>query len=435
MADRVTILKVLVASPSDCATARKRVASLLANWSRTNGSRFGVRLEPDMWEDAAPELGVDSPQRSIDRQIVDRADAIIALFWTRIGTPTDGHESGTAAEIARFLRDNRPGLVYFSKELIPPDVLDPDQYRALLSYRAKLEQFALIGDYAAIEELEDKLTAHLPDLVTRILAVRAPNSGAEISRERESEARASRKPGKAQRYAADTQKVHDYEELYEPVTAVRFYNEIAAYYDARNSSDLVKTHYGVIREMKSCIGARPDARILDLGGGTGYEIASHFAPDDVSWTYVDAADEMARTFRRNFRRASMRTSVILGNASYEIENFAHDGRQFDIIVVSWLLSSMPVDLDFAPLAKIVAPRGILIVADADPQNLAAKPIFGFSIGERQIGLRLRQVDPRKIITSAEVAGLRLTKQPSIVGREAGGPYAFIHVYGPLRGAG
>ena len=60
-------------------------------------------LEPVGWEThSVPELG-DRPQAIINRQILRESDLLIAVFWTRIGTATGAHPSGTVEEIEEHL--------------------------------------------------------------------------------------------------------------------------------------------------------------------------------------------------------------------------------------------------------------------------------------------------------------------------------------------
>ena len=56
-------------------------------------------LLPLKWEDdAAPYMG-RHPQTTINKQMCDKSDLLIALFKTKLGTPTEQFESGTVEEI------------------------------------------------------------------------------------------------------------------------------------------------------------------------------------------------------------------------------------------------------------------------------------------------------------------------------------------------
>jgi SAM-dependent methyltransferase len=318
--------------------------------------------------------------------------------------------------------------VYFSKEPVSPEQVDPEQLRALREYRSKLQKRALTGDYASLDELEGKLQRHLTQVIAELAVKRMPASARAVAAElKEDKPKRGRK--KSQQYAAGSQSSSDYETIYDVENSSAFYDEIAPFYDARNSAELLEAQYAVIRELRLLVKGREEARILDLGGGTGLEIAAYFALEpELSWTYVDVSEGMARAFRQNFQPADLHTSVVLGDVRREIGNLVRDGRRFDAIVVSWLLSSMPTDVDFGSLTELLAVDGKLIVADAAPENLAARPLYGFVVGKRHIALRLRPISPAAVEATGREHGLALVKPATTVFRADRLPYAFVQVY-------
>jgi hypothetical protein len=124
---QATIVRVLIASPGDTVNERRVLREAIEDWNSLNGDQ-GVFLQPVMWErDATPELG-DRPQGVINRQLVDNADMLIGIFWTRLGTPTSEADSGTVEEIERVAAAGKPVLLYFSKKPVILDSVDPEQY-------------------------------------------------------------------------------------------------------------------------------------------------------------------------------------------------------------------------------------------------------------------------------------------------------------------
>lgn len=82
------VLTVLIASPGDTADARDAVEHTILGWNRDRSQRERVVLLPVRWEtDSIPEMGSDG-QSIINRQLVDSADAVVALFHSRLGAPT-----------------------------------------------------------------------------------------------------------------------------------------------------------------------------------------------------------------------------------------------------------------------------------------------------------------------------------------------------------
>jgi hypothetical protein len=128
-------------------------------------------LLPVIWErDATPEMG-DRPQGIINRQLVDAADVLIGVFWTRLGTPTSEAESGTLEEIERFIEAGKPVLLYFSSEPVAPDSVDQDELGRLAKARSDFEARGLIDRFSTNEELYRKATTALTRTVRERLAL------------------------------------------------------------------------------------------------------------------------------------------------------------------------------------------------------------------------------------------------------------------------
>jgi hypothetical protein len=106
--------EVLIASPGDVVGGRDVVDEVIRDWDSSHSRATGISLHSRRWElDAVPELG-DRPQSVINKQIVDHADLVIALFSARLGTPTGVAVSGTAEEIERLRSIGKHVMVYFS---------------------------------------------------------------------------------------------------------------------------------------------------------------------------------------------------------------------------------------------------------------------------------------------------------------------------------
>jgi hypothetical protein len=107
----------------------------------------------------------DRPQGIINRQLVDIADVLIGVFWTRLGTPTGEAESGTVEEIERFIAADKPVLLYFSNQPVLPGSVDPAEYSRLLEFKKSLRERGLYDTY----ESEAELWRKAPSGVTRVM--------------------------------------------------------------------------------------------------------------------------------------------------------------------------------------------------------------------------------------------------------------------------
>ena len=124
--------QILISSPSDVDDLAAAVIDGIHDWNATTGAVIGHRFEPRRWHRDAPRVITDEPQATIDG-IVRSSDAAIVVFWHRLGTPTNEHPSGTAAEIDAFRANGRPVVVLHYRRDLPEDV-DLEQVRALREY-------------------------------------------------------------------------------------------------------------------------------------------------------------------------------------------------------------------------------------------------------------------------------------------------------------
>lgn len=134
------VLRVLIASPSDCREERELVPRIMQMWNGLHGFDSKTVLLPVRWEDDAyASIGGDRPQEVINKQIVRDADILVGFFWTRLGTATGKAESGSVEEINEFLAAGKPVLLYFSEQPVQLKSIDKEQYDSLVNFRASLQ--------------------------------------------------------------------------------------------------------------------------------------------------------------------------------------------------------------------------------------------------------------------------------------------------------
>lgn len=162
--------RVLVASPSDLAEERQSATEAINDWNAEHAVAEAVVLLPIKWEThAVPQSGV-RPQEAINRQLVDRCQIMIGMFWTKIGTDTGVAESGTVEEIDQFVAAGKPSLLYFSHRPIDPTKIDPIQLKKLIRFKEVTYEKALTSSFSGIDELRQKVSR---DLMRQVRALKA----------------------------------------------------------------------------------------------------------------------------------------------------------------------------------------------------------------------------------------------------------------------
>ncbi len=109
MSSKFTQYKIVISSPDDIKEEHKVISEVIEFWNITSSEDYGATIEPVSWRThATSEIG-DRPQAIINKQLeLKDCDILVAIFWTRVGTPTGKAESGTIEEIEEFKKLGKP---------------------------------------------------------------------------------------------------------------------------------------------------------------------------------------------------------------------------------------------------------------------------------------------------------------------------------------
>jgi len=137
----------MIASPGDVASERAIIRDVIYEWNAVHSASRNIVLLPNGWEShSSPEMGA-SPQTIINDKILDKCDLLVGVFWTRIGSPTTEHPSGTVEEIENHIKSKKPAMLYFSGQPVVMESVDPDQYQELQTFKKSCQSRGLYESY------------------------------------------------------------------------------------------------------------------------------------------------------------------------------------------------------------------------------------------------------------------------------------------------
>lgn len=161
MKSKMNLIKLALCGPGDVAKEISLAREVVNQWNLQHGEAKGFWVQHKHWStDSHPELG-DRPQAVINKQMIDESDVLVAVFWSRFGTPTGVAGSGTEEEIRRGVKLGRKVMVYFSDlEPLPPNA-DATQVAQLWKFRQDLRSEGLCGNFASRQQFERDFRNHL----------------------------------------------------------------------------------------------------------------------------------------------------------------------------------------------------------------------------------------------------------------------------------
>ena len=212
---------------------------------------------------------------------------------------------------------------------------------------------------------------------------------------------------------------------FEVYRAAEFYEKIAVYYDKGVSNDFTGTHTDLNRVIEGQLSAGNATNVLDLGGGTGRIFGNFDVNPAVAWHYCDACPAMLNVFSRNFGKSSVLREAVCQDA----EEYLHkSAARFDIIILSFLISSMPHTIDFSLLKHRLIDDGLLIIVEANPTYSEKKPKFSIFDKSNNVkySLKIRPMDAPSLSKSASLVGFKID---DLLSHNKGDqPYSYIAIF-------
>jgi hypothetical protein len=163
------VYTVMIASPSDTAAERDLVEKAVHRWNADHSWSRKIVLLPIRWEaDAIPHLGADG-QTFINNQLVARADIVIAVFHSLMGSATPRASSGTEEEITLAHESGAKVHIYFS-QMPHPSGVNPDQLTKLNEFRERMKSKSLYSTFADLPHLTENIRSALEKDVAEFTA-------------------------------------------------------------------------------------------------------------------------------------------------------------------------------------------------------------------------------------------------------------------------
>jgi len=165
-------IKVTLCGPEDVEKEIEIARQVIEAWNQHNRETTGWGLKAQHWNtDAVPTM-TERGQSAINHQLIDGCDIVVAILWTRLGTPTGLADSGTEEEITRATAREIPVLLYFSDLEAPGSQHDSNQLEKLDAFRKKTMNMGLPFSFSSRLKFREMFGNHLDIAVREVFSRR-----------------------------------------------------------------------------------------------------------------------------------------------------------------------------------------------------------------------------------------------------------------------
>lgn len=161
MPKNVVVYDLLISCPSDVVDFIPKIEFAVDFFNNHYGRLNDTIIRTIHWlKNSYPTMG-NSPQEILDTMIVDEADLVVGIFWTKFGMPTETHESGSEEEIERMIADGKQVFLYFLNKALPPSEINYEQYMKVLEFKKRHEKSGIYFEISDENQLAQKFCEHL----------------------------------------------------------------------------------------------------------------------------------------------------------------------------------------------------------------------------------------------------------------------------------
>jgi hypothetical protein len=180
--ETVTLLHVVLASPSDVQAERDAVGRVCEELNRGIARDKKLRIELHRWEiDAHPGFHTDGPQALIDGWLrIEDSDLLVGIFWKKFGTPTQDAESGTEHEFQLayeiWKKNGRPQIMmYFNeKPFRTTNTAEGNQMLLVVKFKENFPKEGLWWPYNGRQNFENLFRQHLTSFIRKFTSETTP---------------------------------------------------------------------------------------------------------------------------------------------------------------------------------------------------------------------------------------------------------------------
>lgn len=180
---QANVYKIMIGSPSDIKEETQVALEVLEHWNHLHSEQDKIVLLPLHWSFSSyPTMG-KHPQKTLDKQLVEKSDLLVSVFGAKLGTPTDTEISGTVEEIKEHRKTGKDVMVFFKKSTDDVYSMDSKQLQRIIDFRESIKNNALWCDFSDTNDFKQKLEDKLQLYINEHWVTDSKNTTDETSKE------------------------------------------------------------------------------------------------------------------------------------------------------------------------------------------------------------------------------------------------------------
>lgn len=148
------VYRIMIGCPGDIQEEVEIAKRVINRWTSIHAEQRETVLLPINWSvNSYPEYGAH-PQKILNNQLADKSDLLIAIFGSRVGTPTDTSTSGTIEEIEHHIDAGKPVMLFFRK-VNDISKITATEFARLEAFKRSIQNRGLYKEYNTERDFEE----------------------------------------------------------------------------------------------------------------------------------------------------------------------------------------------------------------------------------------------------------------------------------------
>lgn len=137
---RLKTRQIMIGCPEDVEKKYlQTIKNAIEDFNSEKGVEFGIELQARHWRDGTYS-GAGNPQKTINKQLCDKCEYLLAVFYCSIGSANASEDTGTFTEVKYFADNKKQVFLHRYASEVSTDISNPGERKKLQEYLTRFEK-------------------------------------------------------------------------------------------------------------------------------------------------------------------------------------------------------------------------------------------------------------------------------------------------------